>query len=142
MVKLLEVILILWAGLVLGVSFIATPVKFMAKSLSMPTALDVGRVTFHAFNKVEWVFFAITLLIALFNTKSLGHLLCLAALGALLCFETFYLLKELDIRVMRIIAGEAVKPRMVHWLYVAADALKVIMLLTSGWFLMRLHIRN
>ena len=36
----------LWAGLVLGVSFVATPVKFLAPSLSLADALAVGRVTF------------------------------------------------------------------------------------------------
>lgn len=29
----------LWAGLLLGVSFLATPVKFLAPSLSLPVAL-------------------------------------------------------------------------------------------------------
>lgn len=33
---------VLWAGLLLGVSFLATPVKFLAPSLSLPVALDVG----------------------------------------------------------------------------------------------------
>ena len=42
-----------WLGLVLGVSFLATPVKFRAKSLTRPVALDVGRTTFHAFGKLE-----------------------------------------------------------------------------------------
>ena len=44
-----------WLGLVLGVSFLATPVKFRAKSLTRPVALDVGRTTFHAFGKLEWL---------------------------------------------------------------------------------------
>ena len=44
-----------WLGLVLGVSFLATPIKFRAKSLTRPVALDVGRTTFHAFGKLEWL---------------------------------------------------------------------------------------
>jgi uncharacterized membrane protein len=54
MVKLLGIVLILWVGSVLGVSFIAAPTKFMASHLTMPVALEVGKVTFHVFNKVEW----------------------------------------------------------------------------------------
>lgn len=30
----------------IGVSFIATPVKFLASTLTLPVALDVGRATF------------------------------------------------------------------------------------------------
>jgi ABC-type transport system involved in multi-copper enzyme maturation permease subunit len=39
----LSVLFILWAGLILGVSFIATPVKFMAQHLTMPVALEIGK---------------------------------------------------------------------------------------------------
>ena len=34
----------LWAGLLMGVSFVATPVKFLAPSLSLAVALDVDQV--------------------------------------------------------------------------------------------------
>ena len=46
---------IFWLGILLGVSFLATTVKFQAPSLDLPTALDVGRVTFALLSKVEWV---------------------------------------------------------------------------------------
>jgi hypothetical protein len=36
----------LWAGMLLGVSFIATPAKFLAPSLPLAQALDVGRSSF------------------------------------------------------------------------------------------------
>ncbi|WP_442580164.1 hypothetical protein ACSBOB_32705 [Mesorhizobium sp. ASY16-5R] len=42
-----------WLGLLLGVSFLATPVKFRALSLDRPIALDVRRVNFAVFSKVE-----------------------------------------------------------------------------------------
>ena len=42
-----------WAGFLAGVSFLATPIKFTAPRLALPVALDVGRVTFAALNKVE-----------------------------------------------------------------------------------------
>jgi len=54
MLKLTTFILILWSGLILGVSFIATPVKFMAQNLTMPVAMEIGKVTFRLFNKLEW----------------------------------------------------------------------------------------
>ena len=44
----------IWLGLLVGVSFIATPVKFAAPTLELGPALDVGRVTFALFSKIEW----------------------------------------------------------------------------------------
>ena len=55
----------LWLGLQIGVAFLATPTKFLAPSLSLPVALDVGRQTFYVFNKVEWVMEAVLLLMLL-----------------------------------------------------------------------------
>ena len=50
---------VLWLGLLIGVSFIATPAKFVAASLTLPVAVDVGRVTFAFFNEIEWGMFAL-----------------------------------------------------------------------------------
>lgn len=44
----------LWLGLLIGVSFLATPVKFQAPSLTLATALEVGQATFALFTRVEW----------------------------------------------------------------------------------------
>ncbi|MDQ2891994.1 MAG: hypothetical protein M3R64_02735 [Pseudomonadota bacterium] len=55
-----EVVFILiatvWAGTIVGVSFIATPAKFRAASLTIPIALDVGRTTFRVSLAVELLF--------------------------------------------------------------------------------------
>lgn len=44
---------LVWAGMVLGVSFLATAAKFLVPSLPRPVALDVGRHTFQVFGWVE-----------------------------------------------------------------------------------------
>ena len=40
-----------WLGMTVGVSMIATPVRFTADSITRAVALDVGRVVFAALNK-------------------------------------------------------------------------------------------
>jgi hypothetical protein len=40
---LLAALLLLWAGVLLGVSVLAAPAKFAAPRLTLPVALDVGR---------------------------------------------------------------------------------------------------
>jgi hypothetical protein len=63
-------IALLWCGLLLGVSFLATPAKFMAPSLSLVVALDVGRQTFAVMNKVEWLFVAVLLALILTGRRN------------------------------------------------------------------------
>lgn len=43
----------IWVGMLLGVSFLATLAKFVAPSLTLPVALDVDRRTFGDFNPIE-----------------------------------------------------------------------------------------
>lgn len=50
---LLAALCFVWTGMVLGISFLETPVKFTAPSVTLPIGLDVGLHVFGAFNKVE-----------------------------------------------------------------------------------------
>lgn len=120
----------LWLGVLLGVSFLATPVKFQAPSLDLPTALDVGRVTFALFAKVEWALCALLLLAALLSRGSrFFGWAGIAGLALILLAQALWLLPVLDARVGRIIEGVAVPPTSHHILYIAADSMKAILLL-------------
>ncbi len=117
----------IWIGLIAGVSFLATPVKFMAPSLSLPVALDVGRHTFGAFNKTEWVV-ALALLGWLATTVRIAPLALAAAIvaTALVALETAWLLPELDHRVGLIIAGQTPPPSRLHRAYIVVECIKLI----------------
>lgn len=121
-------IAVLWLGILIGVSFLATPVKFQAPSLSLPVALDVGRATFALLSKVEWAL-ALGLLVAAFRTSRrlwvAGGVVLLISLGA----QSFWLLPILDARVSQIMEGSSVAPSQYHLVYIATDVLKVAVLL-------------
>ncbi|MGN6670289.1 MAG: DUF4149 domain-containing protein, partial [Candidatus Nucleicultricaceae bacterium] len=117
MMRFSAFLVILWAGLLLGVSFVATPVKFMAKNLSMPVAIEVGMVTFHLFNKIEWVLCISILLLTFWTRVSWWPLVCVGIVFVLLSFETFYLIPALDVRARHIIAGGMAEPSVLHWFY-------------------------
>lgn len=57
----------LWLGMLIGVSFIGTPAKFGAATLSLPVALDVGRTTFALFNWIEWGMLALLVVVVVFS---------------------------------------------------------------------------
>jgi len=124
---LLCALLIIWAGLILGVSFIATPVKFMAPHLSMPVALEIGKATFHVFNKVEWGICALIILCSAKTNASLGKWFFTGGLLGLLSLESFWLLPCLDIRADEVIAGKLASPSLYHSIYIGFEILKIIL---------------
>lgn len=133
MIRFTAVLFLLWAGLLLGVSFVATPVKFMAKGLSMPVALEIGMVTFHFFNKIEWMFCFLIVLLTIWVRPSWKIRVCGWIIFSLLAFETFCLMPELDVRANNVIAGENAEPGLLHWLYIVCELSKLSLLLIGGW---------
>jgi len=128
--------LVLWGGVVLGVSFIATPAKFLAPHLTMPVALEVGKATFHIFNKVEWLICISVLAFTLFSQGNLFRWIFIGGLVVLLLLKTFYLLPALNMRADRIIAGDLPKPGILHCLYIIADLVQLTFALAGAWRLM------
>ena len=70
MMRTLTAVLFIWAGLLAGVSFVATPAKFLAPSLPMTQALDVGRWTFHVLSSAEAGFVAVAAVLILMAWRS------------------------------------------------------------------------
>ncbi|MEX2454139.1 MAG: hypothetical protein WD470_05520 [Rhodospirillaceae bacterium] len=124
-------IALLWAGMLIGVSFIATPVKFVAPGLTLQVALEVGRVTFHLFSRIEWGL-ALLLLLASFPGASRLRVLLAIMLVALVAAQAIWLLPALDQRVAAIVAGNAPPPSHHHWLYAAGEATKLILLVAAA----------
>jgi hypothetical protein len=123
----------LWLGLLAGVSFLATPAKFLAPSLSLPVALDVGRHTFAIFNRVEW-FLAALLLVLLFVRPAGRVALAGAVVAAIaVAVEAAWLLPALDQRVGMIIAGEPPAASSLHNIYIVVEGVKLLALLVVGF---------
>src|SRR5689334_13709779 len=92
----------LWAGLLVGVSFIATPAKFQAPSLTRPVALDVGRATFAVWNNVEWFILAVLVSMIVMTRADLFAAAAVGALVVLLMIQSLMLLPLLNDRVVTI----------------------------------------
>ncbi len=119
---------ILWIGLLLGVSFLATPVKFRAPTLSLPTALDVGRVTFSYFARVEAVV-GLALLATAFDFSDglfRGDAIVLSAISVgVVGFQSLWVRPVLDRRAQVIIDGGDQPRSRAHTLYIALEILKL-----------------
>jgi len=117
---------VFWGGLLAGVSFLATPVKFLAPSLSLAVALDVGRHTFAAFSRLEWGLSLILLAVLIAGLRQRGAVVAAGIVVALVIVEAVWLLPVLDQRVGLIMAGQTPPPSRLHMLYIVFEALKLL----------------
>jgi hypothetical protein len=123
---------VLWAGLAIGVAFLATPAKFLAPSLSLTAALDVGRHTFRMYNSVELALVLVLLAAGAGARRRRRWYLGLLVPALVVVAQALWLIPALDHRVSAILAGQAPSPSGLHTVYIAAEGLKVLWLLTMG----------
>ena len=122
----------LWAGLVLGVSFVATPVKFLAPSLSLADALAVGRVTFESLKWIECVAVVALAAAVWIAGRRRRELALLGVIAVILLCQYAWMLPVLDARVQTIIDGQDLPPSSLHWIYTVLEFVKVVALVVIG----------
>lgn len=120
------VISLLWLGFVGAISFLETPVRFRAPGVEPVHALSIGRLVFHALNRVEWVCAALSwlVLLRLKIGRTRGSLALLGAITAILSFQTWGLLPTLDARTIEFLHGHSSCPSWHHHGYVVAEVAK------------------
>lgn len=118
------VIALIWFGMLMGVSFLATPVKFRAPSLTLPVALDVGRQTFAVLAMAETALSAALVAAAL---AAGGRVLwpLIGTLAVVVAAQGLWLLPVLDARVQVILDGGVPAPSAAHWFYILTDMAKL-----------------
>jgi len=122
----------LWLGFILAISFMEAPLKFTAPGIDLKLGLGIGRIIFQTLNKIELFFLA-----ALFSTFfSYQHkkkiVILLNILAVILLYQTFYLLPELDKRAIQLLNNTDPGPSSLHFIYILLDAIKVLLLISTG----------
>lgn len=119
-------------------SFVATPVKFLAQEVPIAHLLAVGRVTFRASLGVEIALLAALVITA---TGQARWLTCCAA--AALAFQWLGLMPELDERTLARMAGSVLAPSSLHHWWIVLDIVRLtiyaIIIGMVGRSLLRTH---
>ena len=124
---------LLWAVMVLGVSFLATPAKFLAPSLDLPTALDVGRHTFGVFIPIEVAWAVLAAALALAAAPGRWVWAPVAVACGVVALQAAWLSPVLDARVGIILAAGGVPPEApLHAVYIGLEAAKLVALMALG----------
>lgn len=126
-----------WTGLIQGVSFFATPAKFLASSITLPIALDVGRATFRVSLLIELGFAFALVAAGIFAFGWGGKTLVAAAILVALAVQRTALLPSLDARTTLVIAGAQLPLSWHHLAWIAADAVRFFLLLGLCVFALR-----
>lgn len=123
----------LWVGITVGVSMLATPVRFTAPTITRPIALDVGRVVFAALNKTELA--ALVVLLVIVRVAGLARQwwgVC-AFLTVIVLAQGVWLIPELAARTDVIIAGGEPASSNAHAIYATLELAKIALLLFLGF---------
>lgn len=122
-----------WLGMVIGVSFVATPVKFTAPLLELGPALDVGRVTFRLFSRLEWLLAILLMLSVFLSSPPRLRYAAVTFLLIILVVQSGWLLPALDDRVQAILDARPLAPSWDHTAYALLEAVKVLALVAIIW---------
>src|SRR5687768_1336846 len=117
-----------WAGLVVGVSFLSTRAKFLAPSITLRVALDVGRQTFRMLCRTDMLLAAAASVLCVVKPNP-ATVLGLMAIWCVILTERFWLLPVLDFRAGIHLAGLKPPPSYHHVLFARLEALKAVLLL-------------
>ncbi|ADE13501.1 conserved hypothetical protein [Nitrosococcus halophilus Nc 4] len=120
------IVTILWIGFVLAISFMEAPIKFQAPSLTLPVALEIGYLVFHALNFVEITCAALIIAATYFGQPSRKTTLFAAGVVALLIIQTLLLFTKLDARTLAIINGQEVSSAPYHIVYMGIEVIKLL----------------
>ena len=109
----LGAVILLWAGVLLGVSFLAAPLKFAAPGLNLPVAMEIGRQEFHVLNLVETGLVLVALALAASTRPGRAIWLGLGLAGMAVVAQGLWLLPLLDARAdgLEVLAPDGSDPR-------------------------------
>jgi hypothetical protein len=118
-----------WMGLIIGLSFIETPLKFLAPGITTPLGLGIGRLVFTALSIAGWVLLASLAALGLARPRETrtGWLL-IAAAGVVAAVQSFAIRPALAARSDVIIAGGDPGPSWLHYGYIAAELVLLVVL--------------
>jgi hypothetical protein len=134
--KFIAILVLLWAGMILGISFLESWAKFRTPNLSKAIGLEVGRTVFDFFHKTQCGLLLIIITISLFAKCGSVVWLIIASLTVILTFQLVGLFPMLSRHVDRILSGGVISASLTHTLYGICEMSKFMVLILLGVNLM------
>jgi len=124
-----------WIGIIIGLSFIETPLKFQAPGITTSLGLGIGRLVFIALSVAGWMILVIITLIAQARPRETkGGWMLIGAMWIIMAIESFALRPALAARSDVIIAGGDPGESWLHYGYIVTE---LLLLVALAWYLVR-----
>ncbi|MCK3768385.1 hypothetical protein MZK47_01695 [Microbacterium aerolatum] len=121
-----------WIGLIVGLSFIETPLKFLAPGITTPLGLGIGRLVFISLSVAGWiVLVALTIIGQARPRETRRGWLLIGAMWLIMAVESFLIRPALAARSDVIIAGGDPGESWLHYGYIAAE---LVLLAVLVWY--------
>ena len=121
-----------WAGVVLGLSFIETPLKFHAPGVTEVIAVGIGRLVFSTLNRIEIVLCILLSWSLMRGSRTPIKWRAFGVIVAIVATQTFWLLPALDARAQLLFDGTPPEPSLHHILFIGIEGIKVVALFILG----------
>lgn len=128
----LAVLFLLWAGMIIGISCLEARIKFKAPGLSRIVGLEVGRIVFAAFHKVQWGILFVAVLVAAFSSHLIFYIALPFLLIILLGIQTLWLFPFLSKNAEIILAKEKYLQKTYYFWYNLLEMAKLLLLIGGG----------
>ncbi|QAV69259.1 hypothetical protein ESZ53_01665 [Salinibacterium sp. UTAS2018] len=119
----------IWLGLIIGISFFETPLKFQAPGITLELGLGIGRLVFYAMNTTALVLAALLTLAMIRPRATRLQWGLLAGLWAVLLTQILVIRPPLNARTDAVVAGSDVGGSLWHYFYIAADGSTFVLLI-------------
>lgn len=123
-----------WLGLMLAISFLETPLKFQVPGMTLPIALELGKIMFGVSTNIQLGLMILIFLNIIFNAKQLSKVMLVSSilLALILGLEKFWMLPILDARADILASGKGLPPTPLHDYFIYAEVAKLVLVVFLG----------
>ncbi len=123
-----------WFGLMLAVSFLETPLKFQVPGMTLPIALELGKIMFGVSTNIQLGLMILIFVNFIFNAKQPSKVMLVSSilLALILGLEKFWMLPILDARADILASGKGLPPTPLHDYFIYAEVAKLVLVVFLG----------
>lgn len=128
-----------WLGMAAAISFLEAPLKFRAPNVTLQTGLGIGRLVFHALNRVELIVAVVIVVALVVSPPPVSVVVAFVIAAAALNVQLLAVRPRLNRRADKVLAGApgAEGPRSRgHYAYIGFEVVKEIALAVCGILLL------